>query len=80
MSRYGVLGVEVSDTIEHIKKQYKQKALMYHPDNKNTGDAEMFMKLRKEYGEVVERKSGEEERTEYDFRAVFGGFNKEFYR
>ena len=39
---YDVLGVNKSATQDEIKKAYRQLAKKYHPDNKETGDAEKF--------------------------------------
>lgn len=39
---YDVLGVNKSSTQDEIKKAYRQLAKKYHPDNKETGDAEKF--------------------------------------
>ena len=39
---YEVLGVSKTATQDEIKKAYRQLAKKYHPDNKETGDAEKF--------------------------------------
>ena len=39
--------------LEDIKSQYRKLALIYHPDNKSTGSHEIFIKISKEYKEII---------------------------
>ena len=60
---YEVLGVERSVTKEDLKKAYRRKARLYHPDvNNDSGSDERF----KEINEAYEVLSNESTRTAYD--------------
>lgn len=59
---YDVLGVNKSSTQDEIKKAYRQLAKKYHPDNKETGDAEKF----KECTEAFSVLSDPSKRKTYD--------------
>lgn len=50
---WNILDVEETTPPHLIKLQYKRLVRMYHPDNKNTGNAEMFMKFQNAYNEYL---------------------------
>lgn len=59
---YEVLGVSKSASQDEIKKAYRQLAKKYHPDNKETGDAEKF----KECSEAFSVLGDADKRAKYD--------------
>jgi molecular chaperone DnaJ len=61
---YEVLGVAKTATLAEIKKAYREKALLYHPD-RNPDDKEAEEKF-KEAAEAYEVLSNEEKRARYD--------------
>ncbi|MDE6040247.1 MAG: DnaJ domain-containing protein, partial [Muribaculaceae bacterium] len=61
---YEVLGVSRDATADQIKKAYRKKAVMYHPD-KNPGDKEAEEKF-KEAAEAYDVLSDEKKRQMYD--------------
>ncbi len=47
---WGVFGLDPSTaTTEDIKKAYRQLSRIYHPDNKETGDANIFNRINQMY-------------------------------
>jgi hypothetical protein len=51
---YEVLGLPVNSSIEEIKKAYRQKARLYHPDiNPSPGAKELFIKATEAYDFLI---------------------------
>ena len=46
---YALLGVERNCSLADLKQNYKRLARQYHPDNKETGDENMFKKIGEAY-------------------------------
>ena len=59
---YEVLGISKTATQDEIKSAYRKLAKKYHPDNKETGDAEKF----KEASEAFSVLGDEQKRKTYD--------------
>jgi curved DNA-binding protein CbpA len=62
MTYYEVLNVNETATLSEIKKQFRQMAIDFHPDNKKTGDATLFALVARAY----ECLSNSDKRDEYD--------------
>ena len=91
-SLYDILNVEKTDSIDVIKKQYRNLALKYHPDKAQDDEiaVEKFKKIshayeilsdpkrRKHYDMFGEEKEGQNMHDMHDiFRNLFGGNNEE---
>ena len=51
---YKILGLNKSATEEEVRKAYKKKALMYHPDkNKSSEAIEIFNKISESYQKII---------------------------
>lgn len=76
---YDILGVSRDASKDEIKRAYRKKALLYHPD-KNKGDKASEEKFKK-VNEAYETLSSEEKRSYYDrfghADTNNGGFNRE---
>lgn len=64
---YKVLGVADFASEEEIKKAYREKIKIYHPDNIETGDIEKFRKLDEQYRILA----NPETRADYDSKLKF---------
>ena len=53
-----ILGVGKDDPVELIESVYKVKAKFYHPDNKETGNINKFIKIHEAYEKVMRSKNG----------------------
>jgi len=62
---YGILGVDKSAGTDEIKKAYKKKALIHHPD-KNPDDRENAEKMFKDISEAYTILSNDKKRNMYD--------------
>lgn len=61
-SLYDVLGVSSDAQPSTIKSVYRKLSAKYHPDNQDTGDEEMFLKIKAAYDVL----SDEDQRKRYD--------------
>jgi DnaJ family protein A protein 2 len=77
MDHYKILGVSRGASQEEIKKAYRQKALLCHPDK--GGDPEEFKKLSSSYKALTDPKS--QKNTPPDLNEFFADIiNKEFFK
>ena len=65
---YELLGVNRDASVDEIKKAFRQQARKYHPDNKETGNEEIF----KEISQAYEILSDPQKRAIYDQYGVSG--------
>jgi hypothetical protein len=70
-NHYQVLGVPSTATISEIKKAYRNKARLYHPDSsKDPGTTQKFVEITEAYDILTD----EDARRNYDFRINRRGF------
>jgi DnaJ family protein A protein 2 len=74
MNYYNILGVDITATQEEIKKQYKKKAIILHPDK--GGCEEKFKELIEAYSIL----SDEKKRHEYDMFGKDGSSPNNMFR
>lgn len=55
LNKFEILGVKYDSSIEEIKKAYRKKCLLYHPDKTN-GDATKFQELNDAYNDIIKFK------------------------
>lgn len=73
---YSVLGLETGASIDEIKKAYRKKARMYHPDINHAPDAkEMFIQATEAY-EFLIAHYGMDEYNEEAFRQAMENWRK----
>lgn len=48
-----LFGLKVDFKEQELRKVYKEFAKKYHPDNKETGDVEMFLKISQTYDRLI---------------------------
>lgn len=60
---YDVLNVTRESTKSEISKNYRQEARKFHPDNRETGDVNLFKRVANAY-EILK---DEEARRDYDY-------------
>jgi len=53
---YAVLGVSPADSTEKIRQVYRRLAKIYHPDNQDTGNAEMFRRITEAYKRIMDER------------------------
>lgn len=53
---YEVLGVKDSATRNEIRKAFREKARLLHPDNKISGNKQAFEKLAAAYEALIKRR------------------------
>jgi hypothetical protein len=57
-SNYSILGIQENSTISEIKKAYRKKAKLLHPDKNNSKNAhQQFIELNRAYEEIIYRKT-----------------------
>ncbi len=53
---YALLGLDNNASVEQIEKAYRKKASKYHPDNKATGDEDIFKSIQRAYDKLLAAK------------------------
>ncbi len=53
---YALLGLDNNVDVEKIKQAYRNKVKVYHPDNKATGDADIFKAIERAYKRLMAAK------------------------
>lgn len=72
---YQILGISKDSTIKEIKKEYYNKAKIFHPDkNNNESDAVVFGEMTEAYDVLCS-----ELRSDYDMKSKFGNNYNEYY-
>ncbi len=54
--QYALLGLNNSASVEQIKAAYRKKAQTYHPDNKLTGDEDIFKAIHRAFERLMAAK------------------------
>ena len=73
MNDYELLGVTPQSTFEEVKHNYRELSKRYHPDNKKTGNEEMFKRINEAYTRITDhlRAPNPEENVEYQNQVQF---------
>jgi len=72
---YQILGISKDSTIKEIKKEYYNKAKIFHPDkNNNESDAVVFSEMTEAYDVLCS-----ELRSDYDMKSKFGNNYNEYF-
>ena len=71
MNPYDVLGCSSVDSLEVIKRRYRELSKVYHPDNPVTGDSGKFQEVNKAFNLLKEIKSGENESYIWVHKTLF---------
>jgi len=53
---YALLGLDNNVPVEEIKKAYRKKVQVFHPDNKVTGDSDIFKAIDRAYKRLMAAK------------------------
>ncbi|TGK22360.1 molecular chaperone DnaJ [Leptospira fluminis] len=72
VDHYRVLGVSQDAEVEVIKTRFRALAKAFHPDNKKTGSAEIFLKIVRSYKVLTQP----EERLRFDTQLALRGGQK----
>jgi molecular chaperone DnaJ len=73
---YQILGISKDSTIKEIKKEYYNKAKIFHPDkNNNESDPIIFSEMTEAYDVLCD----EELRNEYDLKSKWGKNYNEYF-
>jgi molecular chaperone DnaJ len=73
---YQILGISKDSTIREIKKEYYNKAKIFHPDkNNNESDPIIFAEITEAYNILCDK----ELREEYDLKSKWGKNYNEYY-
>lgn len=68
MTHYKTLGVKEDATLEEIKKVYKKKAVIYHPDKASPENKKEYEQIFKDLTEAYNILSDNNKRKQYDMQ------------
>lgn len=73
---YQILGISKDSTIKEIKKEYYNKAKIFHPDkNNNESNAIIFSEMTEAYNVLM----NSDTKSEYDLKSKWGNNYNEYY-
>ena len=73
-----MLEVQVTFSIEEIKKQYRKLSKKYHPDT--GGTEEQFINLQKSYDWLIKNHKQKQSEVDWGFQSFTKGVNTEFLK